>query len=130
MNRGALKVEMCNDGDRQSRFQIRRMEWNAGYVNTRIITCCLLVGLLVECHPFHEAGSDVRRLPLHPATIPTPQSSQMWLARVKELDEMSNRERIRVVFLGDSITQGWESDGRRIWEQYYSNRVAANLTLL
>lgn len=39
---------------------------------------------------------------------------------------MSDRGNIQLVFLGDSITQGWESDGRPVWDQYYAKRRPAN----
>lgn len=33
----------------------------------------------------------------------------------------------QVVFIGDSITQGWEGAGREVWERYYAPRHAVNL---
>lgn len=95
-------------------------------MNKTVTTCCLVAGLLVGCHQYHDTGSGTRRLPLHSATIPTPQDSQVWFARLKQLDEILERDHIHMVFLGDSITQGWESDGRRVWEQFYSKRFAVN----
>ena len=32
-----------------------------------------------------------------------------------------------VIFVGDSITQGWEGNGKEIWEKYYAPRHALNL---
>jgi beta-glucosidase len=32
-----------------------------------------------------------------------------------------------VVFIGDSITQGWEGAGREVWQRYYTPRHAVNL---
>ena len=32
-----------------------------------------------------------------------------------------------MVFIGDSITQGWEGAGKEQWEQHYANRKAINL---
>jgi hypothetical protein len=29
--------------------------------------------------------------------------------------------------IGDSITQGWLDEGRRVWERYYAHRRAVNL---
>lgn len=31
------------------------------------------------------------------------------------------------MFIGDSITQGWESEGKEVWAKYYSHRNAVNL---
>ncbi|MBL8765143.1 MAG: GDSL family lipase [Phycisphaerae bacterium] len=33
---------------------------------------------------------------------------------------------MRVLFLGDSITQGWESDGKEAWEKHWAPLGAAN----
>ena len=36
-------------------------------------------------------------------------------------------ENAQVVFIGDSITQGWEGEGKDVWAQYYARRNAVNL---
>lgn len=36
-------------------------------------------------------------------------------------------EKAKVIFVGDSITQGWEGEGREVWAQYYAARNAINL---
>lgn len=35
----------------------------------------------------------------------------------------------QVIFIGDSLTQHWESDGKDVWAQYYARRDALNLGL-
>ena len=35
--------------------------------------------------------------------------------------------RAEVIFVGDSITQGWEGNGKQVWEKYYAPRHALNL---
>jgi N-acetylglucosamine-6-sulfatase len=32
-----------------------------------------------------------------------------------------------LIFIGDSITQGWEGPGKEVWEKYYGNRSTLNL---
>ena len=39
----------------------------------------------------------------------------------------ANTSNVDVVFIGDSITQGWEQAGQSVWEHYYSGRKAVNL---
>ena len=34
---------------------------------------------------------------------------------------------VDLVFIGDSITQGWEGAGAKVWEKYYGGRNAVNL---
>ena len=36
-------------------------------------------------------------------------------------------EKAQVIFIGDSITQGWEGDGKEVWAKYYAHRSAVNL---
>jgi len=36
-------------------------------------------------------------------------------------------EKARVIFIGDSITQGWEGEGKAVWAKYYAARNAINL---
>ena len=42
--------------------------------------------------------------------------------RVKETGEEAE-----LIFVGDSITQGWEGNGKQVWEKYYASRHALNL---
>ncbi len=44
------------------------------------------------------------------------------LNRAKE-----NQGECDVVFIGDSITQGWETRGKDVWEKYYGKRKALNI---
>ncbi|MBN2216282.1 MAG: DUF1080 domain-containing protein, partial [Pirellulales bacterium] len=48
------------------------------------------------------------------------QRHEQTLARLKQGN-------VNVIFVGDSITQGWEGAGREVWRKYYAPRGAANL---
>ena len=39
----------------------------------------------------------------------------------------SQKGEVDLIFIGDSITQGWEGNGRGTWEYYYGDRRAVNL---
>ena len=39
----------------------------------------------------------------------------------------ANQGNIDLIFVGDSITQGWEGRGKLVWEKYYGHRKALNL---
>ena len=41
-------------------------------------------------------------------------------ARVKQGD-------CDMIFIGDSITEGWETGGKEVWQKYYGQRKAVNL---
>jgi beta-glucosidase len=66
-------------------------------------------------------------IPKHVATTPVPQTGQPWwnerhAAKVEE----TKRGGINVVFLGDSITQGWENGGKAVWDRDFAPLRAGN----
>ncbi len=65
----------------------------------------------------------------HSANEPAPRGDQGW----KDRQELLNKrvaeagDKAQVIFIGDSITQGWEGDGKEVWARYYAPRNAVNL---
>ncbi|MCE9558405.1 MAG: hypothetical protein K8R88_05590 [Armatimonadetes bacterium] len=49
-----------------------------------------------------------------------------WKERHAHCQEVTKAGGVDVVFLGDSITQGWEGSGKATWDKYYAGRKAAN----
>jgi len=93
----------------------------------------LLMVLLVFCACHRAPSTEGNTAPKHSTTIPSQQTASWayengdWrLRRHAELNEIARRGDIDLVFLGDSITQGWEAAGREVWDEYYSRRKAAN----
>ncbi|MGE9269323.1 MAG: sulfatase/phosphatase domain-containing protein [Verrucomicrobiales bacterium] len=62
------------------------------------------------------------------ATVPAHRKNQKWW---NGRHEAKRKEALRgdfdLVFLGDSITQGWEGAGKEVWKEYYGDRKALNL---
>jgi lysophospholipase L1-like esterase len=51
-----------------------------------------------------------------------------WQARHKAMNERIKKGNVDLIFLGDSITHGWEGKGgKEVWEKYYGKRNAVNL---
>lgn len=46
--------------------------------------------------------------------------------RHESFNEISKKGEAQLVFLGDSITHGWESKGKEVWEKYWAPLKAAN----
>ncbi len=46
--------------------------------------------------------------------------------RIEKFNQISKEGTAQLVFLGDSITQGWEGAGKEVWAKYYGQRNAAN----
>ena len=65
----------------------------------------------------------------HSAVEPVARFEGNWQDRHKLLNKRAadSGEKAQVVFIGDSITQGWESDGKETWARYYAHRDAVNL---
>ncbi|HRJ49335.1 MAG TPA: GDSL-type esterase/lipase family protein, partial [Phycisphaerales bacterium] len=67
----------------------------------------------------------------HAANTPAPRADQFWIDRhalgKARAREASLRGDVDVVFLGDSITQGWEGEGRQAWDDAFSGRVVDGL---
>jgi len=61
-------------------------------------------------------------------TQPVPrdgQAHERFLALNERVKESGSQA--EVIFVGDSITQGWEGNGKEVWEKYYAPRHAINL---
>ena len=70
--------------------------------------------------------------PAFAAVTPEEQTAEWakpwWMPRHEEkLAEKAKAERVDLVWIGDSITHGWEGEGKEIWQQRYASRHALNL---
>jgi lysophospholipase L1-like esterase len=63
----------------------------------------------------------------HPAITPAPRDADWWRARFEALRSNAARGKAELVFIGDSITQGWETTGKTVWPRFYGRRRALNL---
>ncbi len=64
--------------------------------------------------------------PTAPVLATTPELHAKTEARIEQFNKISKEGAAELVFLGDSITQGWEGRGKEVWAKYYSQRKAAN----
>lgn len=87
---------------------------------------------------FAQAGTpntpcpDWRTVAVTPATLNESWSISWWLPRHRQkLDEVKRMvaegKSPQLVFIGDSITQGWEKEGAQVWQQYYARHDALAL---
>ncbi|MCA9160318.1 MAG: GDSL family lipase, partial [Planctomycetales bacterium] len=47
--------------------------------------------------------------------------------RHEAMNERVKQGDVDLVFIGDSITQGWEGSGKEVWQKFYGERKAVNL---
>ncbi len=78
--------------------------------------------------PGELAARDIRKkLPQSP-TKPVPRNDHGWVARQEKLNErVKEHPDAQLLFIGDSITHGWEGNGKEVWQKYYEKRHAINL---
>lgn len=65
----------------------------------------------------------------HSADEAAPRTDSGWKDRQKVLNARAAEagDKAQVIFIGDSITQGWEGEGKEVWAKYYAHRNAVNL---
>lgn len=93
----------------------------------------LLVALSAWSFPHTSAGQDSDPLPRKTiATDPVVQNAEWavkwWMPRHKaKLTEKENLKSVDLLWIGDSITHGWENAGKQVWQRYYAKRNPLNL---
>ncbi len=68
-----------------------------------------------------EANQD------HAAVTPVPRDGKGWQERHATINERLKQTDTQLVFIGDSITQGWEGRGKDAWAKFYGPRKAVNM---
>lgn len=90
----------------------------------------LLVPVLLFA-PFANQAQPASDLLPNFAVVPVAQDApwavEWWQARHAEKIEQAKGTDIGLIFIGDSITHGWEKEGADLWQEYYQRRGALNL---
>jgi lysophospholipase L1-like esterase len=74
-------------------------------------------------HDTKPANAPTTNTAIIPATRSNPTN---WFARHEKFVAEAKMGGIQILFLGDSITDGWRSRGSNVWNQFYAPRHAAN----
>lgn len=90
-------------------------------------TIFLLAGVLAGLFALPLAAQTATpEAPVQPASVtPVPRDAN-WMKRHEKINEIAREGRVDVLFIGDSITQGWEGAGKKAWETYIERFGAAN----
>lgn len=92
----------------------------------------LVVGLILmfgnALLPAQTSPPEQPSVHANPAILPVPR--QDWA--VKRQSQVLQRAKDNpgpcdIVFIGDSITQGWEDSGKNVWAKYYGDRKCLNV---
>src|SRR5690349_4821030 len=93
----------------------------------RMKTLVLLLALQLSC--IFSSIAQTNTTSSNYCTIPLPRTDQVATNRFLELNRRVKESggKAEVIFVGDSITQGWEGNGKEIWARYFAPRHAINL---
>jgi hypothetical protein len=61
------------------------------------------------------------------AIIPIAKTNANWLARHESMNQKARQGHIELIYVGDSIVEHYENQGKEVWEHYYAGRNALNL---
>ncbi len=90
----------------------------------RLLMPCLALTLITASLRAEET------VPALKAEVQTAQwAVKWWLPRHEQkLAEVKSRaDQVDLLFIGDSITHGWEGHGKEVWKKYYEPRKAFNI---
>lgn len=88
---------------------------------------CLALTLAVSAC-FTHGVATAKDTKQHSAIKPTPiNSSKWWKDRHAKMNKRVAQGNVDMLLIGDSITHGWESGGKKVWDEYYAPRNAVNL---
>lgn len=60
------------------------------------------------------------------AIVPAPREGKQ-MQRHESFNERVKQGNVDLIFVGDSITAGWENAGKKVWDEFYAKRNAVNL---
>lgn len=62
-----------------------------------------------------------------PATVtPVSRPGKFWEDRQAQINARAKEGDVDLIFIGDSITQGWLRNGKDVWQKFYGKRKAMN----
>lgn len=91
-------------------------------MKTRYFRSLFSAVVVVSMLSFVRARADEK----NSAVTPVPRTGR-WMERHEKFNERVKQGHADLVFIGDSITHGWEGRGKEVWEKYYGKRHAVNL---
>lgn len=86
-----------------------------------------LFALFVAANCFAQDTNSQMATAKNTAIIPATRSNPTnWMARHEGFVKEAKAGHIDVLFMGDSITDGWRGRGKNVWDKFYAPKNAAN----
>jgi acetyl esterase/lipase/lysophospholipase L1-like esterase len=91
--------------------------------------CCLSLAVLFLGGVVLGAVDEASVLALSPEPQTAEWSKSWWMPRHEQklAEAQKLKGQVDLLFIGDSITHGWESGGKTVWNQFYANRRPFNI---
>lgn len=61
------------------------------------------------------------------ATLPVPGKGESWQAKQNAINARIKQGNVDLLYIGDSIVENWDDQGKAVWDHYYAHRNGANL---
>ncbi len=125
-----------HDGVRTERYKAmffpRTREWNLFDLKTDPMEMKSLhddSGYTVILKGLQQRYRDIRKFyDVNTAVIPATRGTEnWWRQRNQNANALAAKGNVDLVFIGDSITQGWEGRGKEVWQEFYADRKPLNL---
>ena len=88
-------------------------------MKSKLLIACLIISIL-------SSQALVAEEKQHSAVSPAHRHS-WWTLRNDAVNERVKQGNVDFLFIGDSITHGWEGGGKEYWDKYYEPRNAVNM---
>jgi len=98
-----------------------------GQKRAAIIIVLMTVSMLAGSASQQELAFKSIEGKKHSAITPVRRTGRWWGGRHDAFNERLKKGNVDLLFIGDSITQGWEKEGEEIWAMYYEPRNAVNM---
>jgi lysophospholipase L1-like esterase len=59
--------------------------------------------------------------------VPAAGAGKSWVLRNESINARVKQGGVGMIFVGDSVVQGWEEKGKKAWETFYTKRKGVNL---
>jgi lysophospholipase L1-like esterase len=95
------------------------MKFRSKWSRAGLVSVCFVL-VTISAVVWGGSGKD------HSAVQPAHRHS-WWTIRHMAVNERVKQGNVDLIFIGDSITHGWEGAGKEVWGKYYGKRNAVNM---
>jgi beta-glucosidase len=91
-----------------------------------LLTLCMMATVFTGCLETQTADPYGLADKTHSAASPAHRFNWWGQRHYQVLEQVASGD-VDLIFVGDSITHGWEGEGKELWNQYYTPRNAVNM---